>query len=343
MRSPARPGETERHGENRAEAAHGDGVHAHHPSEEDVSQHEEGHAASEQPHPGMAFEQLPDPGGDQHDARDQREVRVPVAEQAHARALLGLGRDELVRGAPVLAVEIAPPQRSDQHQRQHHADQPFALEARVGSARAHRDRDHRLTERDQDDPSVALGEMRGVQREAPLAPQDRRRDEERRRREEQQPHPARVDERSSDQKGGSAEIERRHAENRHPGRTLSLQRKGAEMQQHHEKIRKPERQRACAEHLRNRQRHHQKPRHRGDQHQPHLPGHADIVRQPGITRVHPPDRHQHQQRPQKIHRPVSVLHQLGDLRDDEDENQIEEELDRRNAGGFFVRGGGHGR
>ena len=86
----------------------------------------------------------------------------------------------------------------------------------------------------------------------------------------------------------------------------------------------------------------EKPRHRGDQDQAHLPRHADIVRQPGITRVHPPDRHQHQQRPQEIHRSVGVLHQLGDLRDHENENQIEEELDGGNAGGFFVHGGGHG-
>src|SRR5437660_7586138 len=84
---------------------------------------------------GMAFEQLPDPGGDQHDARDQREVRVPVAEDAHARALLGLCRDELVRGAPVLAVEIAPPQRRHQHYGQHDPDQPFAFEAPAGSPR----------------------------------------------------------------------------------------------------------------------------------------------------------------------------------------------------------------
>jgi len=40
---------------------------------------------------------------------------------------------------------------------------------------------------------------------------------------------------------------------------------------------------------------------------------------------------------------VGVLHQVSDLGDDEDENQIEEELDRGGAGGFFVCGGGHGR
>jgi len=36
---------------------------------------------------------------------------------------------------------------------------------------------------------------------------------------------------------------------------------------------------------------------------------------------------------------VGVLDQLGDLRDDEDENQIEEELDRGNARVVFVRRG----
>src|SRR5712691_7128279 len=97
------------------------------------------------------------------------------------------------------------------------------------------DRDDRLAERDQDDASVAFGEVSGVQGEAPLAPQDRRRDEEGRRREEQDPDPARGYERGSDEKGGSAEIERRYAENRLRRRTLALQRKGAEMQHHHEK------------------------------------------------------------------------------------------------------------
>jgi len=38
---------------------------------------------------------------------------------------------------------------------------------------------------------------------------------------------------------------------------------------------------------------------------------------------------------------VGVLHQLGDLRDDEDENQIEEEFDRGNADRAFTGGGGH--
>ncbi len=78
-----------------------------------------------------------------------------------------------------------------------------------------------------------------------------------------------------------------------------------------------------------------------DQHQAHLPSHADVVRQPGIARIHPPDRHQHQQRPQEIHSPVGVLHQLGDLRDHEDENEIEEEIDRGDGGGVFVCEGGH--
>jgi len=36
--------------------------------------------------------------------------------------------------------------------------------------------------------------------------------------------------------------------------------------------------------------------------------------------------------------PDSALHELGDLRDDEDENQIEEEFDRGNACGFLVHG-----
>jgi hypothetical protein len=40
---------------------------------------------------------------------------------------------------------------------------------------------------------------------------------------------------------------------------------------------------------------------------------------------------------------VRVRHQPGDLRDHEDENQIEEEFDRGNAGGVFVYGCGHGR
>jgi len=43
----------------------------------------------------------------------------------------------------------------------------------------------------------------------------------------------------------------------------------------------------------------------------------------------------------KIRGAVRVLDELGDLRDDEDEDQIEEKLDRRDAGGRFVRGGGH--
>ena len=105
-----------------------------------------------------------------------------------------------------------------------------------------------------------------------------------------------------------------------------------------EKPGKPERQRPGAEHLRNRQRHREKPHHRGDQHRAHLPGHADAIRQPDITRVHPPDRHQHKQCPQKIHSPVGVLHHLGDLRDREDENQIEEEFDRGDAAGFSRAG-----
>jgi hypothetical protein len=38
------------------------------------------------------------------------------------------GRDQGVGGAPVFAVEVAPPQRSDQHQREDDADQPLAFD-----------------------------------------------------------------------------------------------------------------------------------------------------------------------------------------------------------------------
>ena len=110
------------------------------------------------------------------------------------------------------------------------------------------------------------------------------------------------------------------------------------MEHHDEKIGKPEHQRPGAEHLRNRQRHREKPRHRGDQHQAHLSDHADVVRQPGIARVHPPDRHQHQQRPQEIHSPVGVLHQLGDLRDHEDEARSKKSSIEETAADFSCMG-----
>ncbi len=93
------------------------------------------------------------------------------------------------------------------------------------------------------------------------------------------------------------------------------------MEHHDEKIGKPEHQRPGAEHLRNRQRHREKPRHRGDQHH-----------------VHPPDRHQHQQRPQEIHSPVGVLHQLGDLRDHEDEARSKKSSIEETAADFSCMG-----
>ncbi len=75
-----------------------------------------------------------------------------------------------------------------------------------------------------------------------------------------------------------------------------------------------------------------------DQHQAHLPSHADVVRQPGIARIHPPDRHQHQQRPQEIHSPVGVLHQLGDLRDHEDEARSKKSSIEETAADFSCMG-----
>ncbi len=108
-------------------------------------------------------------------------------------------------------------------------------------------------------------------------------------------------------------------------------------------IGKTEQEPAFAIALRDGERHHQKAGHGRDQHQPHALGRVGVIGQPYIATIHPPDQHEHRERVQIVDRTMGLFHEMGDLGDGENEDQIEEEFDRLGAERRRVfAGGGHG-
>jgi hypothetical protein len=119
--------------------------------------------------------------------------------------------------------------------------------------------------------------------------------------------------------------------------------------QHDDKVADREGHAAAVEGARDRQRHDQESGHAAqDQDPPRRPLRGDGVRQPGVAGVHPPQDTEDEQRLDdaltgevvRAGRPFCEVadDQRGQLRDGEDEDEVEEELNRRDA--ELVLGGG---
>ena len=104
------------------------------------------------------------------------------------------------------------------------------------------------------------------------------------------------------------------------------------MHDHHREVGEPECEPRAGECLRDRQRQHEVRGHSAEQQQ--APAGAigrDGVREPRVAGVHPPDHAEHQSHLREAAQ-VGVQHEHArQLRDGEDEDEVEEQLERRDA------------
>ena len=227
-------------------------------------------------------------------------------------------------------VEVRPPERAGQHQ----PEQGPADDARVElPLDTGADRDDRLSERDDHDQREALREVAGRDPEAPHPEHERSGEVDRERRDPQERLRRPVEERGDDQqrrcrKGGAGEA---------PdgvGRVDVVVRLGEDedVKPAGDRVGDREQEGVVTERVGHRQRRDEEGAHHGEHEQALavLLG-GDVVREPGVRAPGPPERGEHQH-PLAESRPARVLrHQLGDLCQRKDEDEVEEQFERCNA------------
>jgi hypothetical protein len=111
------------------------------------------------------------------------------------------------------------------------------------------------------------------------------------------------------------------------------------VEEHHHQVAEAERDAVSVVRLRDRERDHEESAHPADQEQPKPePVGGDRIRQPRVPVVHPPDQEQHHDHLGDRRGTLSLDEDAGQLRDREDEDEIEEELERRDANASLGRG-----
>ena len=171
-------------------------------------------------------------------------------------------------------------------------------------------------------------------------PRDPVEDERRRVVDRQREHPQRRTYRIVREAARDPEDARRDEPDEDPSRPLALDRAAVGRDERQERvapdleddIRRREQEAALAERIRDRNRHHEAGEHHADQQEPD-DGRVgvELVRDPGRVVPRPPDDEQHE-RAATGARPCQVVEQqVGDLRDREHEDQVEEQLQRRRA------------
>jgi hypothetical protein len=282
-------------------------------------------------------------GGDRHHAEEQREVGVAVGLHREARA--AERRDGLERplGPLVVAAEVRPPQAGaereaeDGHRRQAQVDRDLT--------EADPDRDHRLPDRDQHDEPVPLDEVGDADLELLGRPHERDDEPLEGGRGRPERELGRAAERAADDdqrhRGGVVAPQADHAAH---GAHPRGPREEPGVHRDHDGVGEAEGQPAAAEGARDGEGDDEERRHPGEEHDP--PRDAvgrHRVGEPRVAGVHPEDHRQHHGgadhplgvRPARDH--------AGELGDREDEDQVEEELERRDALDRVLGGGGaHG-
>jgi hypothetical protein len=192
------------------------------------------------------------------------------------------------------------------------------------------DRDDRLAQRHDDHEPVAFGEvLRSDDEAGPRRAEDHGAPDERGRGDPQRPLRVAAEHAAGEQQRGGGEVERGDAEHR---RGLAVRRardEQAAVQDDHDGVADRERRAAAVERRRDRERHDEEPRHAPEQQQPVLPAvRRDRVGEPDVAAVHPPRRHEDEQRHRDAAKVGALGKQPGELRDREDERQVEEQLER---------------
>jgi hypothetical protein len=191
---------------------------------------------------------------------------------------------------------------------------------------------------------VAVDEVARVHLEAALAPEEGGGHEGRDRGGHEEPAPRGVDEAGRDGKEGGAEVEGRKPQHGLRDRGAALHPERDQVQHDHVEVREPERQAVAAKDAGDCRADDEEPAHRRDQHNPHALVGARHIREPHIAGVHPPDQDEDEQRPHEVERALRDFHEQRELRDCKHEDELEEELDIRDAHhlrglcGFVVHG-----
>ena len=279
-------------------------------------------------HDGVEPARHQDHAGHQHQVGDREGEQ---ADPHHPVGIVALDPHDRV-GGPVLVAEVHPPQERDQHHREQHGEQRLGLGDPSLGADAHRD--HGLAERDDQQQPVTFGEVLGPQREARLAARGHRDDEAEHGREPGHPPQVLGQRHGDEQAGGRGEVHRRDADDGAGRAAHGRAQERRCVDQHDHQVDDREEQCVRAERLRHRDRQQEERRHR---HQHRQPGRdrrrADVVGQPAVAVVHPPDHAQQAGGLEVVAGAARVGDGGGDLGDGEDEHEVEEQLEHRDRSG----------
>ncbi len=157
-------------------------------------------------------------GCHQDETGNHEEMRAIVSEQRNARASAIVGGEHAVLGQRVVAIEIAPPQRRHQRDRQKQHEEGGGAVRQPTEAAA--DRNDDLAEHNDRQQAVPFDEVAGVERETVTGVADRNHDIKKRRRKQQDPRPFRLDHAGGDHQARSRHIEGHDAQHG-PGRSLA--------------------------------------------------------------------------------------------------------------------------
>ena len=249
-------------------------------------------------------------------------MRSEVAARGRREAVLGHHRDD---------VEVRPPQRAGDADGQERREHDAAVE--LDALRAHADRHDRLPEGDDHDQAEALGEVLRVH--VPALGADGEHDPVV---EDQREHPQRVARRAVEGRAGEDDEpgardergdERQHGAAQRrvaaggEGEQRGVQdadREVAEAPQHAVLGERPRRGQRDDEHGGHRREHHEPRQHELG---------VDRARQPGVARPGPPDDREDDEAAPELRERRVRGHERRDLREREDEDQVEEQLERR--------------
>ena len=258
-------------------------------------------------------------------------MQVGVDVEGEGCALSAAAVDEHLLPADREEVEVRQPERGDHNQREYRGDDHTGAEC--GAPRAEADRDQRLADRNDHDQPMTLDEVRGLH--APAAHVGQERTEEA---DGNRSHPEHRPERAVDEPRGedqrcAAERHRRNSQDRRQQVVVTASRERIQREKHdvHDQKSNPEHNTVPPERIGHGQRGHEHRSHR-NQHRP--PDRADIrvdrVRQPGEGRPGPPERSEDQE-PVPEPTPCRIIRQQRcHLSEPEDEDEVEEQLERRN-------------
>jgi hypothetical protein len=232
----------------------------------------------------------------------------------------------------VLVAEVDPPQRRAEREREQRDEDEPDIQVEVCGAGA--EDDDGLAERDDDHETVTLHEVRRSDDETLDAREARGHPQQDGRERPQRPLDVAAQCAAHEHEHRSRQVEGDDSQDR---RNLPRRRAAhvhARVQQHYREVTEAESESVAFVGLRDRERDDEESAHTADQEEPvpQVVG-GDRIGQPRIAVVHPPDDRHHHDHLRDCRDVPALDENARQLRDREDEDEIEEELERRDAGG----------